>query len=905
MKNHRLVYFLGGIAILVMVGIFSMQKNFSATAPSSLSQLAGSMQAGTWAELTTANLSTVFSDSVSGGVGHILPYAEGMRWDPVTKKVYYIGSDDPGDGRRFVSYSEDTNSWTALPDPWTGSGVAHEYDGTDIDLMNRVLHTVMPNGNVGYSYNLDSGIFANMPAFPGLPYSCCEASVYFPEMQGLILLNWGNLYKLGDLTKQWSTVATGFSTTYHSFAEYNPIHKVVVFGGGNDSTRNFYKLDSSGQVTVLNAPPINLQVPRIEFTYDPVSGLYLVYTMQGTFYTYNVLTDTWALQSSAGIPIFVGSGSDILSAVAAPVSLYGVVMWVACESGGSGSCRTYLYKHSSSETSSDTVVPTTPTNLTATALSSSQINLSWTASTDNVGVAGYRIFRNNVEIATTAGTTFSNTGLTASTNYTYAVSAYDAASNGSPATTGVSATTLAIVPPVTGGGPLIPTVQDEKNTYNLWGWTYTAGQVTNQTTSPFGTVSDPGTHNDTEGDDLWTSLMMYKRGGGQGYLDRAQAWVTYYKTRYLQCLPSGVDNWCYDRDNFGMDHAYGWGMVSWYEYTCATSTCDTNALTVAENIAAEIETYWNNKPNAIPGTLSMNYWGMRQPARHLLLATRLAEVTANPRWIGLRDRLINLWVASPDWSSAYGMYFESAEQTDYGLGAGAYAAGIRINSAFQIGVLAEAFYETYRTTGRQDVKAKLIAMANYVNTYGLDPTYQYTGSRFGQKNGVVWHNYSSGGSATFWDPVYTTSLVNTLVIGYKLTGTTALLTQAKTFLNRGTKGIYGDPIGRAAGDTQVHHFIDSTFDSSSGDFYFRYNKGELQYTYLLFENEGSPTVIDTTPPPTPSLRGDFNSDGRVNLSDLNILKSVFKFTGSRTEDLSSDSIIDVRDVGILMSGWVP
>jgi len=54
-----------------------------------------------------------------------------------------------------------------------------------------------------------------------------------------------------------------------------------------------------------------------------------------------------------------------------------------------------------------------------------------------------------------------------------------------------------------------------------------------------------------------------------------------------------------------------------------------------------------------------------------------------------------------------------------------------------------------------------------------------------------------------------------------------------------------------------------------------------------------------------SLRGDFNSDGRVNLSDFNILKSVFKLTGSRTEDLSSDSIVDVRDVGILMSEWSP
>ncbi|KKT28966.1 MAG: hypothetical protein UW15_C0023G0007, partial [Parcubacteria group bacterium GW2011_GWC1_44_10] len=68
----------------------------------------------------------------------------------------------------------------------------------------------------------------------------------------------------------------------------------------------------------------------------------------------------------------------------------------------------------------DTTPPSVPTNLTATAISSSQINLSWTASTDNVGVAGYKVFRGGVQIATvTTGTSYSNTGLTAATTYSY------------------------------------------------------------------------------------------------------------------------------------------------------------------------------------------------------------------------------------------------------------------------------------------------------------------------------------------------------------------------------------------------------------------------------------------------------------------------------------------------------
>ncbi|MFC1701111.1 fibronectin type III domain-containing protein, partial [Patescibacteria group bacterium] len=77
----------------------------------------------------------------------------------------------------------------------------------------------------------------------------------------------------------------------------------------------------------------------------------------------------------------------------------------------------------------DTEDPTIPQNLSATVLSPTQIDLLWDASTDNVGVTGYRIYRDTIEIDTTVNTIYSDTGLTPSTTYTYTVSAYDAASN--------------------------------------------------------------------------------------------------------------------------------------------------------------------------------------------------------------------------------------------------------------------------------------------------------------------------------------------------------------------------------------------------------------------------------------------------------------------------------------------
>jgi chitodextrinase len=121
----------------------------------------------------------------------------------------------------------------------------------------------------------------------------------------------------------------------------------------------------------------------------------------------------------------------------------------AADAAGNNSTYSNVFS-ATTPASTDTTPPTAPTNLTATAASSSQINLAWTASTDNVGVTGYKVERcsgsgcaNFTQIATPTGTTFNNTGLTASTSYSYRVRANDAAGNNSGFSNTSSATTPA------------------------------------------------------------------------------------------------------------------------------------------------------------------------------------------------------------------------------------------------------------------------------------------------------------------------------------------------------------------------------------------------------------------------------------------------------------------------------
>ena len=104
----------------------------------------------------------------------------------------------------------------------------------------------------------------------------------------------------------------------------------------------------------------------------------------------------------------------------------------------------------------DTTPPTAPASLAATASSGTEIDLSWAASTDNIGVTGYRIQRCQgascttfAQISTSTSTTYTDTSVAVSTSYTYRVLATDAAGNLSGFSNTASATTSA-------SGPAVP-----------------------------------------------------------------------------------------------------------------------------------------------------------------------------------------------------------------------------------------------------------------------------------------------------------------------------------------------------------------------------------------------------------------------------------------------------------------
>ena len=103
----------------------------------------------------------------------------------------------------------------------------------------------------------------------------------------------------------------------------------------------------------------------------------------------------------------------------------------------------------------DTEAPSVPQNVAATAVKSDRMNISWSASADNVGVAGYNVFRDGVFIGTSAGAGYIDAGLQPSMGYAYEVSAFDGA--------GIESARSSQAQAITGSSPILTVIKVSPN----------------------------------------------------------------------------------------------------------------------------------------------------------------------------------------------------------------------------------------------------------------------------------------------------------------------------------------------------------------------------------------------------------------------------------------------------------
>jgi hypothetical protein len=121
--------------------------------------------------------------------------------------------------------------------------------------------------------------------------------------------------------------------------EYNPVHKVMLFGAGDSGdrpNRNLYRIDKEGKVTKLEPPPIHFNcTPTSKLMCDPTSGEYIVKALkEERVYAFHPIRGEWKQ-----IPVELPAGESL----AVPVDTYGVLMFLVRQGGRDFRC--FLYKH--------------------------------------------------------------------------------------------------------------------------------------------------------------------------------------------------------------------------------------------------------------------------------------------------------------------------------------------------------------------------------------------------------------------------------------------------------------------------------------------------------------------------------------------------------------------------------
>lgn len=208
--------------------------------------------------------------------------------------------------------------------------------------------------------------------------------------------------------------------------------------GANAGYGNFTNLSTG--LTAGSGYTITVTPTWTGSTYSEGYAVWIDYNQNGVFTDAGELV--WSKAASTTTPVsgtFTVPSTTTAGATRMRVSMKYNGIPTSCETFSYGEVEDYTVNIGAS--GPDTQAPSTPTGLAASNITQTSATVSWTASTDNVGVTGYEVRVNGTLNGTATSTSYSLTGLTASTTYSVSVTAKDAAGNAStPASINVTTT---------------------------------------------------------------------------------------------------------------------------------------------------------------------------------------------------------------------------------------------------------------------------------------------------------------------------------------------------------------------------------------------------------------------------------------------------------------------------------
>ncbi len=435
-----------------------------------------------------------------------------------TKKTWLIGEDiERRDGHEALRSMEDPKS-EGQPDTYGGT---NWYTGTS---DNGGVHT--NSGVANYWYYLVSvggtGTNDNGDAYDVTGITIDKAakivyraeSVYltsstnYSEMRDYTIQAAKDLYGAGSdeeqtVTNAWYAVGVGspygvlsycdskgksVSDEYIQKVELNTISNTS--DGGNGYS-NFTSI--STDLTVGQTYTITITPKWTGTVYSEGYAVWIDYNHDGDFEDSGELV--WSKAASKDTPVsgsFTVPTSATQTATRIRISMKYNGIPTSCETFDYGEVEDYTVNLVAA--SADTEAPTAPSNLTASNVTQTTVDLSWTASTDNVGVTQYDVYQNGSYLGNVTSTSAQVTGLTAATEYSFYVKAKDAAGNVSAASNTVTVTTLSDSSSSSCANTVstFPYYQGFENTIGNWiqsedddfDWTVNSGGTPSSNTGP-------------------------------------------------------------------------------------------------------------------------------------------------------------------------------------------------------------------------------------------------------------------------------------------------------------------------------------------------------------------------------------------------------------------------------------
>lgn len=254
------------------------------------------------------------------------------------------------------------------------------------------------------------------------PKAATAVSVTGPGITGSKTLNYdAGAGSWNSWTSPGANVSLG--TAYPAGLPYTYTFSITDVAGPRTATST---VSCFQQQLVTNISPSGAVTITPTFSWTGIADSSAIYGVQVNDSTGNWL---WANYNIPGTSTSIAYGGPALTLG----MTYGYVVTLqsssTCSNQTAGATSFVSGSFTYGSVAADTTAPTVPTGVNVLAAGSNQVNVSWTASTDAVGVTGYNVYRNGTHVGSPAGTSYSDTGLTASSGYGYTVAACDAAGN--------------------------------------------------------------------------------------------------------------------------------------------------------------------------------------------------------------------------------------------------------------------------------------------------------------------------------------------------------------------------------------------------------------------------------------------------------------------------------------------